>query len=599
MSLQVWLPLTGHLNNQGLSNVTVTNNDATIDNNGKIGKCYSFNGSSNYIKETGYTNFGPTFSIACWFYVTVNNQNHTLVCTRTAQGAGVVLFLMNGGKLRIDAAIVADASVQWTTNYTYPVNTWQHLVVTRSENTVSYYVNGELKETKTITYNSQYYGNTVSIGASQHNNASYANYLKGKLNDVRIYDHALSEKEVKELSKGLVLHYPLSAGFGGAENLFRDSAMGQHAIDNLVDPFSTDWTKYFRYYNGTIDNHSFSDGIDTITLQSGTNIGIAFQRKATDIALDSSSYYTISCEAKCEVSGAHLDIGLSYYNTSNAWVWRGGTNPQNFTAVDAWQKFTITFKPDANTQYIMYCFTVNSTTGKHFSIKHCKLEKGSVATPWTMNMLDTEMADLVTTEYDTSGLLYNGVTTGAALTYNSDTSRYNVCSHFVGTNYIYLTSPSAEAVSISLWVKWDSIPSGQSVVFMDYKSRIGFGLMSTGILCGSVSGSYYTFSKANIQANKWYHFVIVSPNGATNTTRKLYINGVEQTATSNTSQWTYTIDQLQIGKRSTTSDGFVGCISDFRMYATVLTTEDIVELYNTAASLANNGTLFAYDFVEV
>ena len=46
MSLRVWLPLNGNLENQGLSNVTVTNNGATVDDNGKIGKCYKCSGDS-------------------------------------------------------------------------------------------------------------------------------------------------------------------------------------------------------------------------------------------------------------------------------------------------------------------------------------------------------------------------------------------------------------------------------------------------------------------------------------------------------------------------------------------------------------------------
>ena len=34
-------------------------------------------------------------------------------------------------------------------------------------------------------------------------------YFTGCLNDFRIYDHALSAKEVEEIAKGLVLHYKL------------------------------------------------------------------------------------------------------------------------------------------------------------------------------------------------------------------------------------------------------------------------------------------------------------------------------------------------------------------------------------------------------
>ena len=50
MGLQIWLPLNGNLNNQGINKtITITNNGATVDTNGKIGQCYSLNGSGNYI----------------------------------------------------------------------------------------------------------------------------------------------------------------------------------------------------------------------------------------------------------------------------------------------------------------------------------------------------------------------------------------------------------------------------------------------------------------------------------------------------------------------------------------------------------------------
>ena len=69
MALQVWLPLNGTLENKGLSNVTVTNNGATVDNNGKIGKCYSFDGSDDKITLSSHPASGKTaITVACWCY---------------------------------------------------------------------------------------------------------------------------------------------------------------------------------------------------------------------------------------------------------------------------------------------------------------------------------------------------------------------------------------------------------------------------------------------------------------------------------------------------------------------------------------------------
>lgn len=55
MSLRVWLPLDGDLRNLGCSEVTATVSGATVNTSGKIGPCYSFDGSNDFISLSGNT----------------------------------------------------------------------------------------------------------------------------------------------------------------------------------------------------------------------------------------------------------------------------------------------------------------------------------------------------------------------------------------------------------------------------------------------------------------------------------------------------------------------------------------------------------------
>ena len=183
--------------------------------------------------------------------------------------------------------------------------------------------------------------------------------------------------------------------FGGSPNpnLLRGTSFS--ARENIASDFGandTTWTRYVRYYNGNINNHSFSGDTDTVLLNAVANLGVSFQRKATDINLDSTAYYTLSCEAKCTKASASMCIGTSYRNNSDGWVWRGGANPQAFTSTTEWQKFKWTFKPDADTQYIDYCFTVVGVNGgtDTLMLRHCKLEKGTIPTLWIPNESDVD-----------------------------------------------------------------------------------------------------------------------------------------------------------------------------------------------------------------
>ena len=612
MSLQVWLPLNGDLHNQGLNNIQPIGNGITLDNNGKIGKCYSFNGSNSIsINKVVLPSQTPNWSFACWFLftdttVTSANCFFSERTGTTSTGYSIFIYPSTG-------RILVDDGVRWNfiASMTFTQDVWYHLVITRSPSEKKLYINGELKNsTSTVGNTSTINTNGCLIGLAQTSTALTTGNqgLVGKLNDVRIYDHCLSQKEIEEISKGLVLHYKLDGPKESVptpeipENLFIGTGFSTNDVASMVGNSSTDWTKYFRWYNGSKAIHSFSDGVDTITLNATSNLGIAFERKATDINLDPNSYYTISCEAKCTKSGAQLGIGTSYYTTANAWVWRGGANKFTFNAVNTWQKFSYTFKPDSNTQYICYCFTCNNGTSggtNTLSIRHCKLEKGSIATEWVLNKLDdTYIApnqdDTWSKEFDCSGYGNDATIIGTSVIENNS-SRFSQCIHMTNTSTANRIQSNnnvpllTDGITASFWVKCAKA-TGQ-VIFAH--PNFEFGLLNS---LGYVSlTSAAGFNLSNFITNEWNHICVIR-NG---TTYKLYVNGVAAPQNGANNSYTHNASNLYLLNRSYNNNYAANAsLSDFRLYATELTEAQIKELYNTSATIDNKGNGYAREEIE-
>lgn len=218
MSLKVWLPLNGNLKNQGLSSATIIASGAEAISGGKLGgQTYSFDGSDDYISidsSSLYDCFKGgeyPFTIAMWIYFNETTGGRgVLFGDYNLSGAiNFNLELNSGSNWNNDIRFYWASSPDYrATNTAITSNTWVHLAVTYSGTQLKFYRNGILVNTRDGTLDSKnktsgafYLGRDSRTGATAFN---------GKLNDVRIYDECLSDKEIKEIYKTLILHYKLN-----------------------------------------------------------------------------------------------------------------------------------------------------------------------------------------------------------------------------------------------------------------------------------------------------------------------------------------------------------------------------------------------------
>ena len=247
-----------------------------------------------------------------------------------------------------------------------------------------------------------------------------------------------------------------------------------------------------------------------------------------------------------------------------------------------------------------YSFKGQGTAGDPVTAIWYKVEEGSSPTPWLPNSSDTAYTTMgynSTTEYDTSGYLHNGTRVGT-FSWSSDTPRYSVSTNFTSGPYTYTTIPLGSFADNYTFAAWINNPKTNESIMFGYAdgNRLNFEFWNnTDILWNTHDGTAAKFGSLNPTnyKNVWHHYVITGDG----TTVKLYIDG--EFAANCAKYKSITGTQLYFnGHDSTTSYRYNGSMSDFRMYATCLDATSIKELYNTSASLTNNGRLLSYSFNE-
>lgn len=606
MALRVWLPLNGNINNYGISGVSVTNNGANVDNNGKIGKCYNFDGTDDRISATTQYVSSYPISIAAWIYPTNVSSTTTqyILSYNTATGgtAGHLIGLgFYGGS---NLAVWYGGSVT-NTSKVLNNNTWYHICATIDiSKNIKVYVDGQDVYSGTASStppDSRWLTFGARSNSSSGGTGGAAYFYKGKLNDVRIYDHCLSAKEVKEISKGLVLHYPLKDQY--IDNTTNINSYIEQGIDNVC-------------YNGYSGKYNYGTNTDMYKITG------EFQgKKCTKVYMGTAgnnAWPFVHFSPLHPANNSYKTLSFDYYSTSqdkiNFYTHGGGatlTSTVNGVIVNngtmtiklnQWNHITVTlFGTSSSTSGWGYMKigtnSHTSTTTDYWLFANVQIEEKDHATPYTSSSRSE------TTVYDCSGYSNNGTKSGT-ITYESNSPRYSGCLTFDAKAHIKIPKPmtigNTSQFTVSMWVKPESGCGGYAIVASNYNYPANGFWMAINT---EGSGTWFyngTYAAGNplLTVGSWHHIVMVFNVG----TITWYTNGVATTTSNVSSRTTQFTDYIALGNSYTGTSwntNFVGSISDFRIYATALSNADIKELYNTAMSIDKAGNIYTYEYKEI
>lgn len=617
MSLQIWLPLNGNLDNQGLSGVKPTIS-SPIYSNGKIGQCLLLDKQidttlpfANWDYVTNSCSFG------CWVKVsladlqtiangkTFDSTNSTMGGTLLGKDSyGGVALRWKTNNLSSSKTITqvilyghirnTNSNSQVTNSYVLPFDTWTHvvLVINRSTQTMGMYINGKLFNEKGIggvtgTFST---GNFLICQSSWDGGNGVSSSGKFNLNDVRVYDHALSAKEVKELAKGLVLHYRLSGP--GQENLTK----GNNTYER--NSASTDGWFWFSGSNFNCKpSTTYTLSIDIDGTISNFHGGSA----STDPAKRWASMWFYLCKTgtSTNAAGGGYDSPINLNSTNYNFRKIGPTRY-------AW---TYTTPADARSLSIRGNTYSNGTNAIKVKFWNPKIEEGTIATPWcpkSDESIYTSLGYNNNIEYDCSGYRRNGTKSGT-IAWDIDSPRYTTSYKFATGSKISTSSGFPTGTNPQFTINfWFNPPT--NFTYTSYADICGLHCTTTGYpdtwcrleACGSPAGSAWSWFRGfqptssnlpveNITQDTWNMITLVSDG----TKMYTYTNGVN-TRAMNITEWQPNGD-FHLGD---SAGGISGKYSDLRIYATALSAEDIKELYHSAVIIDNTGKNYAYEYFE-
>lgn len=606
MSLLVWLPLNGNLENWGSSpakfSLVTTGGGVAAASNGKITpKCYTRSTANTVSHITSDINFtlSNDVSMSCWCKLTgygTNNSANGIITQHGHQTGGLGITMKYIGasdyRMSINTGLYGDAG-GGTNDRTYQTyygntniyNAWHHLCVTYSAATkqIRMYVDGKLdRDVITVAGNNATARPFRLFDWSTDHSGNAAYRPPCSLNDVRLYDHCLSPKEVKLLSQGLIAHYKLNAG--GNNNLLTNTS-NPASTSGLAGVPATCSIEY--------DNELGLNVFKSLT--TSTSETYIYSSRTPQIL--PSTQYTFSCDVWVNDYVKSIETfwlsdttdsqktGTGYVNVTN--------KGQTIQARNQWFHLTWTFTTKANdrTGYIRFDNNGSSASGSEAILKiaNLKLELGPKESGYSLAMSESNCSF----GDDCSGY-GNHLTTHGAPIFSAGGARHGSGIDYNQTGYLYKQDFNmvCDKWTINFW---SNVPKTTTAQHFTLGTFSGWTTNGFGFYTDSGANGYPVLWKANNIAYKVTKSVVLTSNTwtmisfvYTGTECITYINGVQYSkdtyGSGNTMSHPYLYLGNSIYSNAPASEISEDSMSDFRFYVSALSPEEITALYNVGGT---------------
>lgn len=604
MALVAHYPLNHDNKNYGISNVPYDDTGTTFIKGGKIGKCY-------YQKKTGVQpsyymeelDGARQFSFGMWINFDKDNANWSKAITlgtRKSDGS-------NGDIIRMENAYTSDATksqfgIYNSSNYSIleenlgacGVKTlyeeWHHFMFTTDGILCRFYKDGiKIGECNNI---GGYLSGYVYFGSSNANTSS----CNCKLNDIRIYNHCLSDSEIKEIYKTPILKYSF------------DYPLTDPVISTASDPNMT-W--------GVVTNNC-------------ANMGKIIYDK--EYVIDDQCF-TISFDIEIKdivgVDGAKAAMGIQDNTilngeTSSKWSTIINTNEiygraNQFASNDGTREIDLR---QNGTYHICRTYKITNTSrfkqNWNIQIRTDNITNGVAKVSNFRVVLGKKEIPYDGTDgiiYDESGMGNDGVLTAdnkfSVTSYSNDSKIGEgcymsktkdvdnaSCYGYIKTDKIFNEVPE---ISIAFWlyVPKQDISTGDNTILGCSGGSDNWDIWIYRQGTTLVANMYHIaqLREAILEREKWQYISITAQK---NGSIKMYVNGELIKTKDNIvgSDWAdayLTIGDLRAGRGLS----FDGKMDDLRIYATELNDEEISRMYKERARVDSKGNLYCNELVEV